>query len=96
MSEENTNIKKVIDQIFNKRSRLSRGFNQYKVEEVWRSCFGEVISSYTTKIFYKDEVLTVYINSSSLKEEIMMNKENILKRLNSELQYKKVVDLKVR
>ena len=96
MSEENGNIKNVIDQLFRKGSRLSKSYNQFTVEEIWRSLFGEVISSYTTKIYFKEDILTVYISSSALREEILMNKKQILEKLNSHLQYRKVLELRVR
>lgn len=96
MSKDDTNIKNVIDQLFNKKGKLSKSFNQYKVEEIWRSCFGEVISSYTTKLYYNNEILTVHISSSALKEEIVMNKTQIIEQLNNHLQYRKVKDIRVR
>ncbi len=95
MSEGNK-IKNVIDTIFSKNNRLSKSYNQYTVEEVWRSVFGDVISSYTTKVIYKNEILTLYINSSPLKEEINLNKPSIILKLNNNLNYKKVKDIIVR
>ena len=96
MNEDNKNIKQVIDGIFKSRGKLSASFNQFTVEEIWRQTFGEVISSYTTKVLYKNEILTVYINSSPLKEEINMNKIAVMEKLNGNLEYRKVKELIVR
>lgn len=96
MSEDHKNIKNVIDQIFAQSGKLSSSYNQHTIEEVWRSTFGDVISSYTTRVIYKNETLTVYINSSTLREEITINRDKIMKSLNEKLQYKKVTKLLVR
>jgi len=96
MSEDGKKIKNVIDTIFNKRSRLSTGFNEYSIESVWRQTFGDVISSYTTRVTYKNEILTVYINSAPLKEELVMHKTSVLDKLNANLKYKKVKEIYVR
>ena len=94
--EDNKNIKQVIDGIFKSRGKLSSGYNQFTIEEVWRNTFGDVISSYTTKVTYRNEILTIYINSSPLKEEINMNKAAVLEKLNKGLQYRKVKEIIVR
>jgi len=47
-------------------------------------------------VSYSNEVLTVYISSSPLKEEILMNKKNIIEKLNTRLQYRKIRDIIVR
>ncbi len=96
MSDDNNNIKNVIDGIFKSSGRLSTGYNQFTIEEVWRSTFGDLISSYTTRVIYNNEILTIYINSSPLKEEILINKTSVLEKLNANLEYRKVKDLIVR
>lgn len=93
---ENKNINDVINNIFQAKGKLSNGYNQHTIEEVWRQTFGDVISSYTTKVIYKNEILTVFISSSPLKEEIMMNRESVLLKLNSNLKYRKVTQLILR
>lgn len=87
------NIKKIITNIFSDRGKLSRGYNQYTVEQVWRETFGEVISNYTSSTKYYNGKLTVYITSASLKNELAMTKDKVIEKMNKNLKYKKVTEL---
>jgi len=93
---EHKDIKEVIGNIFSSGGKLSRGYNAYTVEQVWRSTFGEVISNYTNKVNYHQGKLTVYITSAPLREELQMTKDKVVAKLNSKLQYKKVTELIIR
>jgi len=95
VEEEGKELKNVITDIFKSSNRLSNGFNQYSIEQIWRELFGTAISSYTTRVNFYKGTLTVYINSSPLKNEIMLNKENVIARLNKVLKYNKVTKLQV-
>ena len=46
---------------------------------------GETISKRTEKIIFKDEVLSIYLNSAPLKEELTYGREKIIQLLNQEL-----------
>ncbi|NBU52570.1 MAG: DUF721 domain-containing protein [Chitinophagia bacterium] len=94
--EDDKNIKGVIDRLLSSKSKFSHSYNKHTIEDIWRSSFGELISSYTSKVSYSNEVLTVYISSSPLKEEILMNKKNVIEKLNTRLQYRKIRDIIVR
>ena len=94
--DEGKEIKKVIKNIFQSEKRLSRGFNQYSLEQIWRDTFGEVISGYTSNVKFYKGTLTVYITSSSLKQEIVSNQAQVIENLNKVLKYNKVERLLVR
>ncbi len=96
MDTEDQNIKKLIGNIFQHENRLSNKYNNYTIEQVWRDTFGHLISGYTTKVNFYKGVLTVYISSSALKQEISMTKDNVIEKINKNLKYKKVVELVVR
>jgi len=95
MSEKD-NIKHIIKNIFSDKGRLSKGYNQYTIDQVWRETFGEVISSYTSGTKFYNGKLTVYITSSSLKNELSMTKEKVIEKMNKNLKYKKVTELIIR
>ena len=94
--DEKQQIKDIISNIFSDKSKLSKGYNQYHVEEVWRNTFGETISKYTSGVRFSKGVLEVFITSSSLKQELEMNKDNVTAKLNSALTHKKVTKLVIR
>lgn len=96
MSDEGKNIKDVIGLLFKENNSLSRNYNTYNIEQVWRDTFGEMISQYTTSVKFTKGTLTVFISSSALKHEIDMNKENVIQKINNILQYKKVERLLIK
>jgi len=89
-------LKNILSGMFKTQGKLSKGLNQYTIEQIWRSTFGDLISSYTTRVHFSKGVLTVYITSSSLKEELSMTKDKVVERLNQNLKYNKVEKLIVR
>jgi len=89
-------IKSIIGGIFSSKGKLSRGYNAYTVEQVWRSTFGDVISSYTSGVKFYNGKLTVYITSAPLKQELSMTKEKVITKMNNNLQYKKITELIIR
>ena len=93
MSDE---LKNIINGMFSTQGKLSKGYNQYTIDQIWRKTFGELISSYTTRVHFSKGVLTVYITSSSLKEELNMTKDKVVVRLNQNLKHNKVEKLIVR
>ncbi len=93
---DNQNIKSIIGSIFSSKGKLSKGFNAYTVEQVWRSTFGEVISRYTSGVRFSNGKLIVYITSSPLKQELSMTKEKVITKMNAQLKYHKVTELIIR
>jgi predicted nucleic acid-binding Zn ribbon protein len=48
----------------------------------WEEIVGKAISSRTTKIFIKDHVLYVHLNSSVVRNELLMLREALKEKLN--------------
>jgi len=89
-------LKSIISGIFSSSGKLSHGYNQYTVEQVWRETFGSMISSYTTSVKFYKGTLTVFITSSPLKQELSSTKEVVIDKMNKNLEYKKVTELIIR
>lgn len=96
MNKEGKNIKDVIGEIFTNDKRLSNNYNSYTTDAVWRQTFGDLISRYTTSVKLNKGTLTVYITSSALKQELHMNKEQIIERMNQNMKYKKIKEIIIR
>ena len=96
MNQNEKNIKDVITEIFTKEKRLSNNYNSFTVDAIWRQTFGDLISSYTTSVKLHKGILTVYINSSALKQELSMNKAQIIAKMNQNIKYKKINELIIR
>lgn len=50
----------------------------------WESIVGKAIASRTTRIYIKDTVLYVHLNSSVVRNELLMIREAIRERINRE------------
>jgi len=77
-------IKDVIDKMI-KRNKLNQGLNQIKVKQAWREVMGEGTWTYTKSITLKNNVLTISLLSSTLREEYTYKTEEITKMLNVHL-----------
>lgn len=59
--------------------------NKARIEMHWQKTFGDYISNHTSNIFFRNGLLTITVDSSSLRNELMMNKTHIIKLLNESL-----------
>jgi predicted nucleic acid-binding Zn ribbon protein len=48
----------------------------------WEESVGKAISSHTTKIYIRDHILYVHLNSSVVRNELLMLRQSIKDRLN--------------
>jgi predicted nucleic acid-binding Zn ribbon protein len=48
----------------------------------WEECVGKAISSHTTRLYIKDHILFVHLNSSVVRNELLMLRQGIIERLN--------------
>ena len=62
--------------------KLQKGYDTVRIEEAWKSEMGTMICSYTQKIRFKDGVLTVYLLSAPLRNELSMSKDKVIQLIN--------------
>ncbi len=72
-------------QEFLNRSRLKSGIQSVQVEEVWEEIMGKTIAKYTDKIQIVKDTLFVTTNVAALKNELLYQKENIIKLINDKM-----------
>ncbi|MFD0931187.1 DUF721 domain-containing protein [Psychroflexus salinarum] len=72
-------------EIFKNKHRLNPGLNKVDVENAWMTQLGPAIKNYTNEIKFKNNILTVHLSSSTLREELSYGKEKIIKTLNESL-----------
>lgn len=61
---------------------LGAKLNEAGVINSWEETVGKAISSRTTKIYIKDHVLYVYLNSSVVRGELLMLRQALKEKLN--------------
>ena len=57
---------------------------------------GEYISSHTTKTYFANGILTVYLDSAVLRNDLMFARTNLIRYLNEEIGNEIVKDVKIR
>jgi len=70
---------------FLKKSRLKTGIQSLQIEEVWAQLMGRTIAKYTEKIQIINQTLFIQTSVGPLKQELMYQKEQIIKRVNEAL-----------
>jgi predicted nucleic acid-binding Zn ribbon protein len=65
-----------------KEMNLGGKLNEIAVINSWEEIVGKAISSRTTKIYIKDGTLFVYLNSSVVRNELLMLRETLRTKLN--------------
>ncbi len=79
------NIKEVLNDFLSSNQRVAKGYYISHIDEVWKQEMGPIISSYTTRIYFKDGALSVYLTSAPLKKELSLSKEKAISLLNTAL-----------
>ncbi len=68
---------------FIKEMQLAPKLRELDVINSWETIVGKAISSRTLKIYIKDKILFVQLNSSVVRNELLMLREAIREKINS-------------
>ncbi len=72
-------------QQFLKKSRLKYGLQAVQIEEVWEKIMGKTVSKYTDKLQIIGSTLFITTTVAPLKNELLYQKDTIIKRVNEAL-----------
>lgn len=64
---------------------IAADFNEQDIINAWEDLTGELIKKLTQKIYVKDKVLFVEVDSPALKQELNMIRNELKNRLNNKL-----------
>lgn len=67
---------------FIRKSNLRNGIRAVQIEEVWEKVMGKTIAKYTDKIEIIQQTLFIKTNIGPLKNELYMQKPQIIDRIN--------------
>lgn len=79
-----------------KEMHLDVKLSEVSVLNSWEEIVGKAISSRTTKIFIKDHVLHVHLNSSVVRNELLMLREALKEKLNQKAGSEVIKDIVLR
>ena len=72
---------------------LETPLNQRRLINSWGDVMGQGILRYTGDIFIKNQTLYVQIRSSVLKQELMMSRQTLVRRLNEHINAQVITDI---
>jgi len=65
-----------------KEMKLDKGLSEVHLLNSWEEIVGKAIASRTRKIYIKDQILFVLLDSSVVRNELLMLRESLRNRLN--------------
>ncbi len=75
---------------------LDEKLNEAGILNSWEEVVGKAISSRTTKIYIKDHILFVHLNSSVVRNELLMLREALKQKLNEKAGTEVIKDIVLR
>jgi predicted nucleic acid-binding Zn ribbon protein len=84
-------LRKFLDQ-----SKLKGSIQALQIEEVWEQIMGKTVARYTDKINIHGQTLFVNTTVAALRQELLYQKENIIKRVNEALGEKVIKEVVIR
>ena len=81
---------------FLRQQGLETPLNEYRLVDAWKDVVGPVITSYTTNLFIKNQILYVSLSSSVIRQELMMGREMLIRNLNAQVGSQVIVNIVVR
>jgi len=93
MRKRNTELlKDVISQVL-KSNKLDKKLNEKHLIDAWPLVLGTNILQYTTELSIKNRVLYVSLNSSVLRHDLFLSRQDIKKSLNDRVGVEVIFDI---
>ena len=81
---------------FLNKSQLKGSIQALQIEEVWEQIMGKTVARYTDKITIHGQTLYVSTTVAALRQELLYQKDNIIKRVNEALGEKVIREVVIR
>jgi predicted nucleic acid-binding Zn ribbon protein len=91
------NDRKIADILndFVHQKSIEKGYWQNRVEAIWKEHMGLSINSYTRKIKLNKGVLSIYLNSAPLRQELNINKEKLVLLINEKIGENRIQEIRL-
>lgn len=94
MRKRNTeSLGEVLRQFFEENPFFRRKLAESKVISGWGKILGSAVASYTTNIYFRNNILYVHLSSSVLRAELIMVKDRIILNMNTHVGMDVVQDI---
>lgn len=82
MKRNNTQSLKEVLKLYVDSMHIGAKLKESRLKDQWEEMLGKNAASLTRKLFIKNKVLYVYLNSSVLRNELLMMREKLIFRIN--------------
>lgn len=79
-----------------KEDNIDQQFDEQKVVYLWPEIVGSGINRYTVSRYVKNGVLYLHLSSAALRNELMMSRTALIKRLNEAVGSEVIHDIVIR
>ncbi len=76
-----------------KDNKLSDKYLESFLQHEWKTIAGELIAKYTSSIYLKEDRVILRIENAPLRNELLMNKRQLLKNIKDHLKNEKIKDI---
>ena len=83
MRKSNTQTIASVIKDYLKEAQIEGKLKEVQVVNSWEELVGKVIARRTNRIYIKNGKLYLYMNSSIVKNELLMHREGIIERINT-------------
>jgi len=66
-------------------TNAAKGFEAMQVVEAWRNVLGQLMVKYSARERFENGTLFVTVTSSALRQELFMNRQSIVEKINAEI-----------
>jgi predicted nucleic acid-binding Zn ribbon protein len=93
MERSRTQSLREVIEAFLKETQLHRKLQERRLVESWYELMGKPVARITSRVYIRKEVLYVQLNSSVLRNELFMMKNDIICRLNDHIGEQVIKDI---
>lgn len=85
MPEKNDHtLREVIEQLL-RAYKWDEGLDEARLINAWEQIAGRIIAKHTTKLKIKERTLYVHVDSSVIRNELMMSRSTLIEKINREM-----------
>ena len=72
---------------------LETPLNEYRLIQAWSQVLGPAVQSYTKNLQIHNQVLFVTLTSTVLRQELLMNRKTLVRKLNDHVKAQVITDI---
>lgn len=85
MKKHNEQLLKDLLNQFRKDYKYEQQLSELQIKDVWADEMGKTINKYTSRLYFRNGILYVKLDSAVLRHELYTNRDMIVARLNKAL-----------